>query len=113
MLVDPEQAGPFVQRDRVSPQDSFHTGAGLPPEFQIRRVHGPGGGDQVGDLLLSAATAAPVPDVLIGGSLHPVFELAHPGEMLTGRRRQCPPRKARVLADLPEAGAECVGGLLG
>ena len=31
----------------------------------------------------------------------------------TGRRRQCPRRQARVLADLPEAGAERLLGLLG
>jgi hypothetical protein len=36
-----------------------------------------------------------------------MLELADPGEVLAGGRRQRSPRKARVLADLPEASAQC------
>ena len=106
MLIDPEPAGPLVQREGVRAEDPFHPGACLPLEFQVGGLHGPGGGDQVGDLLLDAAGTAPVPDVLIRRCLDTMLDLADPGEMLTRRRRQRPRRKARVLADLAQAGAQ-------
>ena len=113
MLVDPECAGPLVAGDGVRPEDSSHPGAGLPLEFEIGGLDGAGGGDQVGDLRLRRAGPAPDADVLIGGVLDAVLDLADTGVMLAGRCGQRPPGEARVLADLPQAGAQGLPGLPG
>src|SRR6266851_236455 len=113
VLVNAEQFGPLVQRNGMGSQDPFHASPGLPPEFKVSGLNGPGGRDQIGDLVVRAAGPAPATDILVAGGLHPVLDLAHPGEMLASRGRQGAAREAGVLAEFPETRPQRLLRLLG
>ena len=90
MLIDPEQLCVLIQLHGMRSQNAPHTRAGLPPELKVGGLHGAGGGDQIGDLVLGRAGTAPVTDVVVGWGLDAVLDLANPGEVLAGRCCQRP-----------------------
>jgi hypothetical protein len=73
-------------------------------ELEIRGLDSACRRYQVRNLLFGCAGSAPLADVASRWRLNSVLDLANPGEMLAGRDGQCPPGKARVLANLPETG---------
>jgi len=113
VLVDAEELGSFVQRSGVGADDPLHTGSGLSPEFEIRRLNRAHGGDQVGNLFLCTTNTTPLVDVFIRRGLHAVLDLADAGEVLTSLGCQDPPRETRLLAKLPETGSQRLLRLLG
>src|SRR5208337_3479372 len=110
-LVNAEGGGAAVRGDGMQGAEMFQAGPGLPGPVQVSGLGHPGGGDQIGDLILGAAGGAPVLDVAVGGRLGSILDPADPGEVLTSRVGEHLAGQSCGLADLAEPETEFPAGL--
>lgn len=93
-----------MQITDVDAKNSLHTCSRLAPVLDVCRLKNPQRSEQIGNLFLSIAGSAPIPDVCGSRLLNAILKFAYPRVVLASSSSKCPPRETRISPDLTKTG---------